>query len=163
MGPLLVCRRCAVLYPVAFVCAAAMYATDVPLAAALAACWILPLPMTLEWVGEHFGRVRHAPGRLAALSALAAVGVGAALAVHLREPLQPDVMAAMATHATACGASALVAARRAPAAPGWEAQHDHAEAERSVRLLRIAVGDEPSADADGTIGRGETATAGSSW
>ncbi len=148
-GGLLVCRRCAVLYPVAVLAAALTWWLDPPAVAAVVAMWLLPLPMTLEWVAEHRGEIDHAPRRLMWLTAIAAVGVGAALAAHLRHPFDPDALAPMATHATICGVAAVRAARpagrttaagrtaTAGVAPAWERDHDAAESDRQARLRRL--------------------------
>ena len=149
-GPVLVCRRCAVLYPVAVVAAAVTLWLDPSEVAAVVAMWLLPLPMTLEWVAEHRGEIEHSPRRLVWLTAIAGVGIGAALAAHLRQPFDPDALAPMATHATICGVAALRAARPAPrhdapgggaapsrVAPAWEREHDALESERQARLRTL--------------------------
>jgi hypothetical protein len=160
-GSVLVCRRCAVLYPLAIATAALVLWTNPPEVAAVVAMWLLPLPMTLEWVAEHRGEIEHSPRRLVWLSAFAAIGVGAALAAHLRQPFDPDALAPMATHATICGVAALRATRpstgrdalggpgrTSAVVPAWEREHDAGEAERQARLRRLL--DEP--------GRGSTPT-----
>jgi hypothetical protein len=149
-GPVLVCRRCAVLYPLAVVAAAVTLWLDPSEVAAVVAMWLLPLPMTLEWVAEHRGEVEHSPRRLVGLTAIAAVGIGAALAAHLRQPFDPDALAPMATHATLCGVAALRAARPAPrragrsghaapvrVAPAWERELEAVESERQARLRAL--------------------------
>ena len=153
-GPMLVCRRCAVLYPLAVVAAAVSLWLDPSEVTAVVAMWLLPLPMTLEWVAEHRGEIEHSPRRLVLLTAIAAVGIGAALAAHLRQPFDPDALAPMATHATICGVAALRAARPAPrdaaqggaangapaavrVAPAWEREHEAVESERQARLRSL--------------------------
>jgi len=150
-GGVLVCRRCAVLYPVALVAAAVTWWLDPSPVAAVVAMWLLPLPMTLEWVAEHRGEIDHSPRRLMWLTGIAGVGVGLALAAHLRHPFDPDALAPMATHATICGVSALRAARPASTgarvagratvtagvAPAWERDHEAVESERQARLRQL--------------------------
>ena len=86
-----VCRRCLVLYPLVLLAALVVLAVDLPLGAIVVAAWILPLPMSLEWAGEQFGVLAHSPRRLVVTTAVAALGLGAALAVHLRTPFHLDV------------------------------------------------------------------------
>ena len=82
-----VCRRCAVLYPVAFL------VTGLSLAGiAWPAAWdsnllyLLPLPMALEFVLERFGALRYRPGRQLVLTLLAAPALGRGFARYLLNP-----------------------------------------------------------------------------
>lgn len=154
LGTVDVCRRCAVLYPLVVLWATLTVLIDPPQVVAVVAMWLLPLPMTLEWVAEHQGGVRYSATRQAALTALASVGVGAALAAHLVQPFDADALAPMATHATICGVSALRASRSggrsASAGSGaWQQEHELAEAERTRALVRLLD------DQDGNPGRTE--------
>lgn len=82
-----VCRRCAVLYPLAFV---------VALASVLGAHWpatwdstllfLLPLPVTLEFAIERFGGIRYAPRRQMLLTVIAAPAFGRGLARYALHP-----------------------------------------------------------------------------
>jgi hypothetical protein len=82
-----VCRRCAVLYPLAF---ATMLASL--LGWAWPASWdrsllmLLPLPVTLELVLERFGAVRYRPWRQIALTVAAAPALGRGFARYLLHP-----------------------------------------------------------------------------
>lgn len=144
-----VCRRCAVLYPVAVLTALVAMAVDPSRSVALTFMWVLPIPMTMEWVAEHRGATRYSPTRQAVLSAVAAVGFGTALAAHLVQPFDPDALAPVATHATICAVSAIIAARRRAAEPAttvggvaaWELEHERRERERTEHL-RLLLGDE---------------------
>jgi hypothetical protein len=81
------CRRCAVLYPLAFA---------VALASLLGAHWperwdttllyLLPLPMTLEFVIERFGGLRHNGRRQIILTLLAAPALGRGFARYTEHP-----------------------------------------------------------------------------
>lgn len=143
-----VCRRCLVLYPLVLLAALVVLAVDLPLGAIVVAAWILPLPMSLEWAGEQFGVLAHSPRRLVVTTAVAALGLGAALAVHLRTPFHLDVLAPVATHVTICAVSSIRAARGRTR--GWsvedELRHRREEAERehSLRLLLAEGGREAS-------------------
>ena len=68
IGRQYVCRRCAVLYPLAFAVATASL------------LYLLPIPVTLEFVIERFGGIRHRAGRQIALTLLAAPALGRGLA-----------------------------------------------------------------------------------
>jgi hypothetical protein len=142
-----VCRRCSVLYPIALLTMVVALALDVPTGAAVAAMWVLPVPMTLEWMAEHLRGVPYSPRRQAAVSAVAAVGVGLAFAVHVRHPFHLDALAPMAAHATACAVSSIVAARRlvrheqGAVVLDWERRHE-AEEERRRSALRQLLTDQ---------------------
>lgn len=152
-----VCRRCAVLYPLVVLAAAVAVTLDPPRTLALALMWTLPVPMTLEWVAEHRGAIRYSPARQAALSAIAAVGLGVALAAHLVQPFDPDALAPVATHATICAVSAVLAARRRASeastalagVASWELEHERRERERTQHLRLLL-----SEDLRRTAGRG---------
>jgi hypothetical protein len=76
--------------------------------------WLLPLPATVEWCGEHLGRLRYSPRRNVALSAVAAVGVGVAFARYLERPTDPQFWAVVLSYGVVCPAAALLGARFQP-------------------------------------------------
>ena len=91
-----VCRRCLVLYPTVVV--VAIVATGLDLGASFGwAPWLLPLPLAVDWIGEHLGRLRYSPTRQIATTLLAAVGFGVALAVHLDRPFAATAVAPVLT------------------------------------------------------------------
>src|SRR5690606_36822305 len=76
----LVCRRCAVLYPVTFVVLALGLATGA--AGGQADPWVLallPLPAVVEWCLEHLCRIRYSPVRQIATSLPLGVALGRGL------------------------------------------------------------------------------------
>lgn len=158
IGSFRVCRRCAVLYPTAILAAAAVMVLEPSRNLAIAAMWLLPLPMCVEWMLEDLDRVRYSPTRQTALTAIAALGIGAALAFHLRRPFDPDALAPMATALTACGASSILAHRRRRADSDattpegqrrWEREHERDEANRRAALRDLlAVQERESRRAD---------------
>ncbi len=82
-----VCRRCAVLYPLAFVVAiASLFGLHWPEAWDRTLLYLLPLPVTLEFVTERFGGVRYRAGRQIALTLLAAPALGRGLARYFVHP-----------------------------------------------------------------------------
>jgi hypothetical protein len=87
VGGRYVCRRCAVLYPVAFAAAALSLAGWFwPPALDDKLLWLLPLPVTLELVFERFGALRYRPGRQMLFTLLAAPALGRGFARYLLHP-----------------------------------------------------------------------------
>lgn len=82
-----ICRRCAVLYPLAFAVAiASLFGVHWPEAWDRALLYLLPLPVTLEFVLERLGGVRYHAGRQMALTVLAAPALGRGLARYATHP-----------------------------------------------------------------------------
>jgi peptidoglycan/LPS O-acetylase OafA/YrhL len=82
-----VCRRCAVLYPVAFVVAIASLAgAHWPEAWDRALLYLLPLPVTLEFIIERLGGIRYHAGRQIAATLLAAPALGRGFARYIAHP-----------------------------------------------------------------------------
>jgi hypothetical protein len=82
-----VCRRCAVLYPVAFAVAiASLFGVHWPATWDRALLYLLPLPVTLEFVIERFGGVRYRAWRQVALTLLAAPAFGRGFALYVANP-----------------------------------------------------------------------------
>src|SRR3954447_13756943 len=71
-----VCRRCAVLYPIAFVTLVATAGWHPPEGVDLVLVALLPLPALAEFVLEHVGVVHYAPARLVALTVPLGLGLG---------------------------------------------------------------------------------------
>jgi hypothetical protein len=82
-----ICRRCAVLYPVAFAVAAASLAgAHWPAGWDRTLLFLLPLPVTLEFLLERFGALRYRPRRQLLLTLLAAPALGRGFARYLIAP-----------------------------------------------------------------------------
>jgi hypothetical protein len=82
-----VCRRCAVLYPLAFAVAiASLVGAHWPEAWDRVLLYLLPLPVTLEFIVERVGGVRYHAGRQIALTLLAAPAFGRGLARYIAHP-----------------------------------------------------------------------------
>jgi hypothetical protein len=82
-----VCRRCAVLYPIAFAVAIASLAgVHWPAAWDKSLLFFLPLPVTLEFVIERFGGLRYHAGRQMLLTLVAAPALGRGFARYLVNP-----------------------------------------------------------------------------
>lgn len=83
----LVCRRCLALYPLLLVVAvgfAVLGPVGSPWMSAL--IWLGPVPATVDYVLLGLGRARYNARRVVVLTALAALGLGAALSYHLVSP-----------------------------------------------------------------------------
>jgi hypothetical protein len=110
-----VCRRCLVVYPtLVAVSVLALAGLRGPGSWEPWVVWLLPLPATVEWCGEHLGRLRYSPRRNVALSAVAAVGVGVAFARYLERPADPLFWAVVLSYGVVCLAAALLGARFQP-------------------------------------------------
>jgi hypothetical protein len=82
-----VCRRCAVLYPLAFAVAlASLLGAHWPEAWDRTLLYLLPLPVTLEFALERFGGIRYRAGRQIALTLLAAPALGRGFARYVVHP-----------------------------------------------------------------------------
>jgi hypothetical protein len=101
-----VCRRCAVLYPLAFVTAAISFVawpSDID-------PWLLaiaPLPAVIEWWLEHLGRISYSPTRQVALTIPLAIALGRGFARYLDNPLDPLFWAMVVVYGGSCAAIAV--------------------------------------------------------
>ena len=124
-----VCRRCVVLYPLVLLSAATLIALGVSDAPILVlGMWVLPLPMTLDWIGEYLGQVRYSPSRQILLTALAAPALGCAFALHLQQAFSPVALAPMTLYVLLCCAAVMWRSRRARALRGFESTSETAQA-----------------------------------
>jgi hypothetical protein len=112
IGGRYVCRRCAVLYPVAFAVALASLAGwGWPGAWDKNLLYLLPLPVTLEFVLERFGALRYRTGRQIALTLIAAPALGRGFARYLLAPGDRTFWGMVALFGGAC-LFALLTTRR---------------------------------------------------
>ena len=87
VGGRYVCRRCAVLYPIAFAVAIASLAgAHWPAAWDRTLLYLLPLPITLEFIIERLGGIRYHAGRQMAVTLLAAPALGRGFARYAVHP-----------------------------------------------------------------------------
>lgn len=141
VGRQAVCRRCAVLYPIAVLSAALVLLMEPPVGVLTAMMWMLPLPMVLDWVVEHLGRVSYSRSRQLLTTAVAAPGLGAMFALNALEPLSLAALTPALFWSFVCMLSTGIAwYRNAPQEDaGWEVRHRDEEAER-VERLRAMLG-----------------------
>lgn len=112
-GRTLVCRRCTLLWPLAFA---------VMIAAGLGSWWpdgadawllvLLPLPGVVEFTLEHFGVVRYSATRQLLLTVPVAIAIGRLLARYLDDPTDGLFWAVVWGYAVAMFAAAVVGHRR---------------------------------------------------
>lgn len=82
-----VCRRCVVLYPIAFVVLGASVAgASLPQAFGVAALVLLPLPALLDFVAEQLQLVEPSPVRMVAVTIPLGIGLGAGFARYVDSP-----------------------------------------------------------------------------
>ena len=81
-----VCRRCLVLYPLAFVVLVVAQVTDWSGPTEALALVVLPLPAVVEFVLEHRGVIRYSPARQMLVTIPLAVALGAGFDRYLDRP-----------------------------------------------------------------------------
>ncbi len=142
VGGVAVCRRCAVLYPLAVLSAIAVLVVDPSETLLVAAMWLLPVPMVIDWVAEHLGRVGYSPLRQMVVTAIGAPALGVAVAVHAIAPFSLAAVAPVALWGSVCAATAWWAWWRSvpQEAPGWEERHLADEAARQAHLEQLLAG-----------------------
>jgi hypothetical protein len=114
-----VCRRCAVLYPVAFLTLAVTAGWHPSAAVDVVLVALLPLPALVEFGAEHLGLVRYRPARLVALTVPLGVGLGRGLARYLDDHADRLFWGVVVVY-TALGVAAAYARQRraAGSSPG---------------------------------------------
>ena len=135
-----VCRRCAVLYPVAAATAVvvALLVGVTPTWWTAAAIWLLPVPMVLDWTMEHLGLARWSPRRQVVVTAIGAPSLGLALLVHAGRPFAPVAVWPVLVWSGACLAVAVGGAGRRGPEHDWVERHDESERRRTERLAALA-------------------------
>ena len=108
-----VCRRCLVLYPVAFVTGVAIsigswwdHSWDAWV------LWLGPLPGVVEFVLDNLGMIRYSPVRQMVLSAGGAVAAGVGYTRYLDHLTDGLVWSVVAVYTTVCVVAVVVGSRR---------------------------------------------------
>jgi len=108
-----VCRRCAVLYPVAFLtfglALAGVGRVDALGAVALV---LLPLPAVVEFVAEHMGWIGFHPAVQVVVTVPLGVALGTGFDRYVHHPADPLWWGVVVVYGGICFASVLVGARR---------------------------------------------------
>ena len=117
-GNTLVCRRCTLLWPLAFaVMVAASFGSWWPGSADSWLLVVLPLPGVIEFALEHFGVVRYSRTRQLLLTVLVAIGVGRLLARYLDDHSDALFWIVVSGYALVMFAAAVVGRYRARRTP----------------------------------------------
>ena len=108
-----VCRRCLVLYPVAFaVLALSRAGLHWPSGLDPWLLVLLPLPAVGEFVLEHAGVLSYRPARQVVVTVPLAFALGRGFALYLDRPTSPLFWAVVVAYSMVCLAAVLWAARR---------------------------------------------------
>ncbi len=117
-GNTLVCRRCTLLWPLAFaVMFAASFGSWWPASADTWLLVVLPLPGVIEFALEHFGFVRYSQIRQLVLTVPVAIGVGRLLARYLDDYTDTLFWIVVWGYALVMFAAAVAGHRRARRTP----------------------------------------------
>lgn len=145
-GQLVVCRRCAVLYPTAVATAVIASIAAWPAlegsgsVVALVISAVLVLPTVIEWVGEHNRGWGYEPRRQAVLSVPCGIACGLMLTLLWRDMADPTPWAFGGVVGLLCGLSALWGLRSKFGDPHWEKRFEAAEQQRLSALRELALG-----------------------
>ena len=107
-----VCRRCLVLYPLAFVVLVVAQAAGWSGTTEALALVALPLPAVVEFVLEHRGVIRYSPGRQMLVTIPLAVALGAGFDRYLDRPGDVLFWSVVVGYTAVCLWSALAPRRR---------------------------------------------------
>ena len=108
-----VCRRCLILYPVAFtVMFLALGSIGWPESLDPVLLLMLPAPVAIEYIAEQLGGLRYDARRQVLLTMVAAPALGTGLARHIVSPFGTWFMVMIGVHGGACGVAHLLASYR---------------------------------------------------
>jgi hypothetical protein len=113
-----ICRRCVVLYPLAFLAGAVLSAVSWPEGLDVWLLWLLPLPSVLELIGEQRGIIRHSPTRLVAFTVPLAVACAQLYLRYLDEPGDRLVWTEVGVYGGLCVLETLMKLYRRPSGGG---------------------------------------------
>lgn len=113
LGGRLVCRRCLVLYPVAFaVMFLALGGVMWPERLDPILLLGLPIPVTLEYIAEQLGFTRYNAKRQIAVTLLAAPALGTGLAMHITSPFPKWFVTMVLVHGGVAALAHVIASSR---------------------------------------------------
>lgn len=109
VGGFHICRRCLVLYPVAFVTGVLIsIGSWWPDSWNPAVLWLFPLPGVIEFVLDNVGAIRYSPVRQMWLSGAGAIAAGVGYAMYLEDTFDTTVWAVVAVYTTVCVAGVVI-------------------------------------------------------
>jgi hypothetical protein len=109
----MVCRRCAVLYPLSLFIVVVFGIWDAwPEDLDPWLLWLLPLPAVAEFAGEHLGFLRPHSGRLVAVTVLLAIACGRLYLRYIDEQTDPLVLSVVGVYGGLCVLLVVVRALR---------------------------------------------------
>lgn len=136
-----VCRRCLVLYPLAFVCLIAVLVVSSRSSPGwwIAVWWLLPVPALVDWIGELVGRWAYSARRQVLVTVFAAPALGSGLAWWLFQPGAPVVMAPFLTYGVVSMGVWAVSVVRSELGieANWEDRFERDEQDRRRRLAAL--------------------------
>lgn len=139
----MVCRRCAVLYPVGLLSAVVLAITGSwPDAMDAWLVWLLPLPAALELIGEHLGLLAPSPRRLVVVTVLLGVACGRLYLRYLDDHGDPLPFAVTFGYGLLCLAVVAVSAGRRRAAEAAEPLDEVAGVGERARVVAPQAGGE---------------------
>lgn len=113
IGRRYVCRRCLVLYPLAFaVMFLALGSIGWPESFDRFLFLVLPAPVAVEYIAEQLGFLRYQARRQQVLTVIAAPALGTGLARHIVSPFATWFVVMVAVHGGACALAHMVASSR---------------------------------------------------
>lgn len=113
IGGMHICRRCLVLYPVAFLTAVAVgFGSWWPHRFDAWVMWLFPLPGVIEFVLDNLRLIAYSSARQVALSALGAVAAGLGYVRYLDHTTDALVWSVVAVYTGVCLAGAVVGGLR---------------------------------------------------
>jgi len=113
VGGLHVCRRCLVLYPVAFVTGVAIsLGSWWPDGIDPWVLWLFPLPGVIEFVLDNVGVIDYEPKRQMWLSGAGAIAAGVGYSRYLEDTFDSTVWAVVAVYTTICVLGVIIGHRR---------------------------------------------------
>jgi hypothetical protein len=112
-----VCRRCLILYPIAFAVMALSLAAPWPGTWDRWVLVLLPVPAVVEFVLEHLGVIRYQPARQVAVTIPLGVALGRGFAMYVKDPTSRLFWGVVLGYGGLCLAVAVWSSRRAKSAP----------------------------------------------
>jgi hypothetical protein len=108
-----ICRRCIVLYPIAFAVMGVSLSFGWPGDLDGVVLVLLPIPAVLEFVFEHLDLIRYRPGWQITFTVLLAIALGRGFALYVEDPASRLFWGVVLVYGGICVAAVLWRVRRA--------------------------------------------------